>query len=40
LNPLYFLAAGLAALAIAWATIIAHAVRIARASPILSLRYE
>jgi putative ABC transport system permease protein len=40
LNPLYFLAAGIIALTIAWVTIIAHAVRIARASPILSLRYE
>jgi putative ABC transport system permease protein len=40
LNPLYFLAAGVIALAIAWVTIIAHAVRIARASPIIALRYE
>ena len=40
LNPLDFLAAAVIALAIAWLTIIAHAVRIARASPILSLRYE
>jgi putative ABC transport system permease protein len=40
LSPLYFLAAGVTALTIAWLTIIAHAVRIARASPILSLRYE
>ena len=40
LNPLYFLAAGVTALTIAWLTIIAHAVRIARASPMLSLRYE
>jgi putative ABC transport system permease protein len=40
LSPVYFLAAGLLALTIAWLTIIAHAVRIARASPITSLRYE
>jgi putative ABC transport system permease protein len=40
LNPLYFLAAGLIALTIAWVTIIAHALRIARASPIIALRYE
>jgi putative ABC transport system permease protein len=40
LNPLYFLAAGVIALTIAWVTIIAHAVRIARASPIIALRYE
>ena len=40
LNPLDFLAAGFIALTIAWATIIAHAVRIARASPIIALRYE
>jgi putative ABC transport system permease protein len=40
LNPLYFLAAGVIALAIAWVTIIAHAVRIARANPIIALRYE
>jgi putative ABC transport system permease protein len=40
LNPLYFLAAGVTALTIAWVTIIAHAIRIARASPIIALRYE
>jgi putative ABC transport system permease protein len=40
LNPLYFLTAGAIALAIAWATIFAHALRIARASPIFALRYE
>jgi hypothetical protein len=39
-NPLYFLAAGVVALTIAWVTIITHAVRIARASPIVALRYE
>jgi putative ABC transport system permease protein len=40
LNPLYFLAAGVTALTIAWVTIIAHAIRVARASPIIALRYE
>ena len=40
LSPLYFAAAGLAALLIAWATILAHAVRVARANPIHALRYE
>jgi putative ABC transport system permease protein len=40
LSPLYFAAAGLAALLIAWATIFAHALRVARANPIHALRYE
>jgi putative ABC transport system permease protein len=40
LSPLYFLTAGTVALLIAWATIFAHALRIARASPIIALRYE
>jgi len=40
LSPLYFVAAGFAALVIAWATIIAHALRVARANPIHALRYE
>ena len=40
LNPLYFAAAGFAALLIAWATILAHALRVARANPIHALRYE
>jgi putative ABC transport system permease protein len=40
LSPLYFLAAGLVALLIAWATIFAHAWRVARANPINALRYE
>ncbi len=39
-HPLYFVAAGAAALVIAWATVCAHAVRLARASPIHALRYE
>jgi putative ABC transport system permease protein len=40
LNPLYFLGVGLAALLIAWATILGHALRVARANPIHALRYE
>jgi putative ABC transport system permease protein len=40
LNPLYFLAAGGTALLIAWATIFAHARRVAVANPIHALRYE
>ena len=40
LNPLYFLAAGATALLIAWATIFAHARRVAGANPINALRYE
>jgi putative ABC transport system permease protein len=40
LSPVYFAAAGLTALLIAWATIIAHAVRVARANPVHALRYE
>jgi putative ABC transport system permease protein len=40
LNPLYFLTAGISALVIAWATIFAHALHIARASPIFALRCE
>jgi putative ABC transport system permease protein len=40
LNPLYFIGTGLAALAIAWATIFAHAHRVARANPINALRTE
>jgi putative ABC transport system permease protein len=40
LSPLYFLAASVAALAIAWVTVIAHAVRVARAIPIHALRHE
>jgi putative ABC transport system permease protein len=40
LSPLYFVAAGLAALLIAWATIFAHAHRVARANPINALRAE
>jgi len=40
LNPLYFVGAGAAALAIAWATVIVHAARVARANPVHALRYE
>jgi putative ABC transport system permease protein len=40
LNPLYFLAGGLAALVIAWVTVITHAVMVARANPVHALRYE
>jgi putative ABC transport system permease protein len=40
LSPLYFVAAGVAALLIAWATQYAHALRVARANPIHALRYE
>ena len=40
LNPVWFLAIGLAALLIAWATILGHALRVARANPIRALRYE
>ena len=40
LGPAPFLAAGLLALAIAVATISAHAVRVARTNPIKALRYE
>ncbi len=40
LDPLYFLAAGAVALAIAWATVYANTLRLARANPIHALRYE
>ncbi len=40
LNPLYFVGVGLVALIIAWVTIYAHALRVARANPIHALRYE
>lgn len=40
LNPLYFVAAGAAALGIAWITVLGHAIRVARGSPILALHYE
>src|ERR1700722_367292 len=40
LSPLYFVGVGFAALLIAWATVFAHASRVARANPIHALRYE
>ena len=40
LNPAWFVAAGIAALAIATGTIIGHALRVARTNPIHALRYE
>lgn len=40
LNPAYFLAGGAAALAIAWMTVLAHAMHLARTSPVRALRYE
>jgi putative ABC transport system permease protein len=40
MNPLYFVGVGLAALLIAWVTILGHALRVARANPVNALRYE
>jgi putative ABC transport system permease protein len=40
LSPLYFLGAGAVALLIAWLTVLSHALRVARATPIGALRYE
>jgi putative ABC transport system permease protein len=40
LSPLYFVVAGFGALMIAWTTVMAHALRVARANPIHALRYE
>ncbi|HEY4075610.1 MAG TPA: FtsX-like permease family protein, partial [Rhizomicrobium sp.] len=40
LNPLYFLGVGAIALVISWATILGHALRVARSNPIHALRYE
>jgi putative ABC transport system permease protein len=40
LNPLYFLAGGAVALLIAWATVYGNTLRLARTSPVRSLRYE
>ncbi len=40
LNPLYFVAVGVAALVIAWVTVVVHTWRVARANPIKALRYE
>jgi putative ABC transport system permease protein len=40
LSPAYFVGAAAVALAIAWATVFVHALRVARANPIRALRYE
>jgi putative ABC transport system permease protein len=40
LSPIYFLEAGAVALAIAWATVYGHTLRLARTSPIRALRCE
>jgi putative ABC transport system permease protein len=40
LSPLYFLASGVAALVIAWLTVIGHSLAVARANPVHALRYE
>ena len=40
LSPLYFIAAGGAALVIAWITVIGHSLAVARANPVRALRYE
>lgn len=40
LDPLFFLGAGVAALAIAWATVATHAWSVARSKPVAALRYE
>jgi putative ABC transport system permease protein len=40
LNPLYFLAGGVVALLIAWATVYVNTLRLARCSPVHALRYE
>ncbi|HVW73066.1 MAG TPA: ABC transporter permease [Rhizomicrobium sp.] len=40
LSPVYFAAAGMGALVIAWVTVLSHALRVARANPIHALRTE
>lgn len=40
LSPLYFLAAALAALLVAWVTVYGNTLRLARANPVRALRYE
>ena len=40
LSPVYFAAAGMAALLIAWLTVLSHALRVARANPVHALRAE
>jgi putative ABC transport system permease protein len=39
-SPIYFVAAGGAALVIAWTTVIVHAAHVARANPVHALWYE
>ncbi len=39
-EPAYFVGVGVIALVIGWATILGHAMRVARANPIHALRYE
>jgi hypothetical protein len=39
-NPIYFLAAGAAALLISWATVFLHTLGLARTSPVHALRDE
>ncbi|MEA1674485.1 ABC transporter permease [Nitrospirillum sp. BR 11163] len=40
LNPLLFVASGLSALVVAWATVGLHAARVAATKPVVALRYE
>ncbi|MGH8302304.1 MAG: hypothetical protein ACRET5_12640 [Steroidobacteraceae bacterium] len=40
LDPVYFLAAGTVALLIAWTTVFAHTLALARTTPVHALRYE
>ena len=40
LSPFYFVGVGVSALVIGWATILSHALHVARANPIHALRYE
>ncbi|MEA1652959.1 ABC transporter permease [Nitrospirillum sp. BR 11164] len=40
LNPLLFVASGLSALMVAWATVGLHAARVAATKPVVALRYE
>lgn len=40
LSPIYFIEVGLAALMIAWVTVLSHALRVAHANPIHALRHE
>jgi putative ABC transport system permease protein len=40
LSPVYFVMGGMAALFVAWATVIGHALAVARERPVRALRYE